>query len=91
MNQGQAETEPLSGEEISTTSDVVVLGGGLAGKAACLQLAKAGLSVTCIEPAETARQAVGESLDWSAPELLRALGLSMEQLVNTQWQPGSGM
>ena len=57
------------------SSDVVVVGGGLAGKAASLQLARAGLSVICIEPEETVRQAVGESLDWSAPDLLNALGL----------------
>jgi len=62
--------------------DVVVIGGGLAGKAAAIQLAKAGLSVTCIEPADTARHAVGESLDWSAPDLLKALGLPMEKLVS---------
>lgn len=61
--------------------DVIVIGGGLAGKAASLHLARAGLSVTCIEPADTARQAVGESLDWSAPDLLKALGLPMEHLV----------
>jgi flavin-dependent dehydrogenase len=63
--------------------DVVVIGGGLAGKAAALHLAKAGLSVTCVEPLEV-RPAVGESLDWSAPELLRALGLPMEQLIESQ-------
>ncbi len=62
--------------------DVIVIGGGLAGKAASLHLARAGLSVTCIEPADAARQAVGESLDWSAPDLLKALGLPMEQLVS---------
>ncbi len=49
-----------------------------------MQLARAGLSVTCIEPAEAVRQAVGESLDWSAPDLLKALGLPMEDLVNTR-------
>jgi flavin-dependent dehydrogenase len=62
--------------------DVIVIGGGLAGKAASIHLAKAGLSVTCIEPAQAARQAVGESLDWSAPDLLKALGLPMDQLVS---------
>ena len=30
------------------------------------------------------RQAVGESLDWSAPDLLKALGLPMEDLVRTK-------
>jgi menaquinone-9 beta-reductase len=81
MNQVQPDTEPLSGQK---PSDVVVIGGGLAGKAASLQLARAGLRVTCIEPEEAVRQAVGESLDWSAPDLLKALGLPMEDLVNTR-------
>jgi 2-polyprenyl-6-methoxyphenol hydroxylase-like FAD-dependent oxidoreductase len=63
--------------------DVTVIGGGLAGKAASLHLAKAGLKVICIEPEAGDRQAVGESLDWSAPELLKALGLPMDELVQT--------
>jgi len=46
-----------------------------------MQLAAAGLSVVCIEPENAVRQAVGESLDWSAPDLLNALGLPMEDLV----------
>jgi flavin-dependent dehydrogenase len=71
-------------QEPAVGCDVTVIGGGLAGKAACLHLAQAGLSVICIEPAETVRQAVGESLDWSAPELLRALGLPMDDLVNAR-------
>ena len=37
----------------STVSDVTVMGGGLAGKAASLHLARAGLKVVCIEPVET--------------------------------------
>jgi flavin-dependent dehydrogenase len=53
----------------------------LAGKAASLQLARSDLSVTCVEP-EADGQTVGESLDWSAPDLLKALGLPMEQLVS---------
>ena len=73
MNQVQPNTEPLSGQK---PCDVVVIGGGLAGKAASLQLARAGLRVTCIEPAEAVRQAVGESLDWSAPDLLKCAGAS---------------
>jgi flavin-dependent dehydrogenase len=64
-------------------SDVVVVGGGMAGRAACLHLARAGMTVTCIEPHTEIGQAVGESLDWSSPELLKALGLPMEELVST--------
>jgi flavin-dependent dehydrogenase len=61
--------------------DVIVIGGGLAGKAASIHLARSGLSVVCIESQEE-RPAVGESLDWSAPDLLKVLGLPMVQLVN---------
>lgn len=64
--------------------DVTVIGGGLAGKAVSIQLAKAGFQVLCIEPNQSVDQSVGESLDWSAPELLRALGLPMEELVQSQ-------
>ncbi len=66
------------------SSDVVVVGAGLAGKAASIGLARAGLKVTCISPAEATRPAVGESLDWSAPELLKALGLPMDHLVESR-------
>jgi flavin-dependent dehydrogenase len=64
--------------------DVTIIGGGLSGKAASLHLAKAGLRVLCIEAAESVRQPVGESLDWSSPDLLRALGLPMDDLIETQ-------
>ena len=37
--------------------------------------------MVCVEPENAARQAVGESLDWSAPDLFSALGLPMEDLV----------
>jgi len=77
-------TESASGEQPAMLCDVTVIGGGLAGKAASLQLARAGLNVTCIEPAEAIRQPVGESLDWSAPELLTALGLPMDDLISAQ-------
>jgi flavin-dependent dehydrogenase len=65
----------------SAAYDVTILGAGLCGKAAAMQLAAAGLRVVCIEPEEVIQQAVGESLDWSAPDLLNALGLPMEDLV----------
>jgi flavin-dependent dehydrogenase len=63
------------------TCDVTVIGGGLAGMAASLHLAKAGLRVVCIEPETQVRQPVGESLDWASPGLLGALGLPMDDLI----------
>ncbi len=65
----------------STSYDVTVIGGGLAGKAASLHLARAGLKVVCIEPRQPIRPPVGESLDWSAPDLLNTLGLSEDRLI----------
>jgi flavin-dependent dehydrogenase len=76
-----ANTERDSQQAASTNCDVTIIGGGLAGKAAALHLAKAGLQVVCIEPGELRRQVVGESLDWSAPALLDDLELPMEHLV----------
>jgi flavin-dependent dehydrogenase len=61
--------------------DVTVIGGGLAGMAASIHLSKAGLRVLCIEPDVADTSPIGESLDWSAPALLNALGLTMEQLI----------
>jgi menaquinone-9 beta-reductase len=62
--------------------DVTVVGGGLAGMAASLHLAKAGFRVVCIEPETPLRPPVGESLDWASPGLLGALGLPMEDLIH---------
>lgn len=74
----------MSGSTSPEACDVVVVGSGLAGKAASLQLARAGLRVICISPAESTRPPVGESLDWSAPELFKGLGLPMEYLLETK-------
>ncbi len=84
MDKPLPSAEPASGDKPAVNCDVTVIGGGLAGKAASLQLARAGLKVICIEPAESVREPVGESLDWSAPDLLSALGLPMDDLVNAQ-------
>ena len=84
MDELQPSPEPAPGPKPAMDCDVTVIGGGLAGKAASLQLARAGLRVVCIEPAESVRPPVGESLDWSAPELLNALGLPMDDLINAQ-------
>jgi flavin-dependent dehydrogenase len=64
-----------------TTCDVTVIGGGLAGKAASLHLARAGLKTVCIDPADSSRPPVGESLDWSTPDLLGNLGLPLNHVL----------
>jgi len=64
-----------------TGYDVTVIGAGLAGMAASIHLSKAGLRVLCIEAEVADTEAVGESLDWSAPGLFQALGLTMDQLI----------
>lgn len=74
----------MSDQASSAVCDVTVIGSGLAGRAAAVHLAKAGLKVICIDPPEAVRPPVGESLDWSAPELLKQLGLPMEDLIKRQ-------
>ena len=49
--------------------------------AAAIHLARDGQRVICLEPRMDFQHIVGESLDWSAPDLLAGLGLSMEELV----------
>lgn len=80
--------EPLVGQwsmhpRTDQHSDVTVIGGGLAGMAASLHLAKAGFRVACIEPETEVRQPVGESLDWASPDLLEAVGLPWEDLIQS--------
>ena len=65
----------------SHPADVVVAGGGVAGLTAAVALAQNGLRVRCIEPTPSPRSRVGESLDWSAPQLLDALGMGRDVLV----------
>jgi flavin-dependent dehydrogenase len=72
-----------SGDLIET--EVTVIGGGLAGMAASIHLARAGFRVVCVEPNSGAKQPVGESLDWSAPDLLSALGLPMDRLIRERF------
>ena len=78
------ESHPVVANGSSGTCEVVVVGAGLAGKAASIELARAGLKVICISLGEGTRPPVGESLDWSAPDLFKALGLPMDHLVATQ-------
>jgi glycine/D-amino acid oxidase-like deaminating enzyme len=61
--------------------DVLVIGGGLAGLATSIHLARAGLSVTCVQSDEFRPDLVGESLDWSAPDLLKGIGVPVDMLM----------
>src|ERR1700685_813468 len=84
MNDLLPTPDTASSQKQPVDCDVTVIGGGLAGKSASLQLARAGLRIICIEPEESVRPPVGESLDWSAPELLNALGLPMDDLIGAR-------
>lgn len=65
----EAATEP---EVIAhLTADLTVMGGGLSGLATATNLSKMGFRVICIEAATDFANIVGESLDWSAPELFK--------------------
>lgn len=61
--------------------DVAICGGGLSGLAASILLSRSGLSVVCIEPKPFPHSKVGESFDWSTPELLRSLGIDPEEII----------
>lgn len=50
--------------------------------AASIHLTRAGMRVLCIEADAVGTEPVGESLDWSAPDLLAALGVPMRQLLD---------
>jgi 2-polyprenyl-6-methoxyphenol hydroxylase-like FAD-dependent oxidoreductase len=77
----QPDQQVMANEE---ATDVVVIGGGLSGLAASIHLARSGFRVTCFEPATDFEHIVGESLDWSAPELFRQLELQMDELVRSE-------
>lgn len=90
LRQAESDSSPRKTSLSGTTPaddveyDVAVIGAGLGGLAACIALCRAGLRVVCIEPAPFPRARVGESLDWSSPALLKALGLPREQLIADQ-------
>jgi flavin-dependent dehydrogenase len=70
--------------EKTDAADVIVAGGGLAGLATSVRLSQAGFRVLCLEPERNFEHIVGESLDWSAPELLSQLGLTMDDLIQRE-------
>jgi flavin-dependent dehydrogenase len=76
--------ESLQDKPLVIETDAVVIGAGLSGIAAAIHLARNGFRVTCIEQRKEICNIVGESLDWSAPDLFANLGLSMEELISTE-------
>jgi flavin-dependent dehydrogenase len=69
-------------DKAEVLADAVVIGGGLAGQAAAIHLARGGLRVICLEPCKSFHSIVGESIDWSAPQLFADLDLPMQDLVD---------
>jgi flavin-dependent dehydrogenase len=76
--------ESLQEKPLVIETDAVVIGAGLSGVAAAIHLARNGFRVICIERRMEINNIVGESLDWSAPELFASLGLTMEELISTE-------
>ncbi|HEY6332244.1 MAG TPA: NAD(P)/FAD-dependent oxidoreductase [Blastocatellia bacterium] len=75
---------PAGEIEASQDFDAVVIGGGVAGLSACIFLCRAGLRVLCIEPEKFPHDRVGESLDWSSPQLLKDLGVPGDELIDSR-------
>ncbi|MEM8925923.1 MAG: tryptophan 7-halogenase [Actinomycetota bacterium] len=63
------------------TADVLIIGGGLAGLAAATRLAEGGRSVTVIDDPVGGPNELGESLEFSAPRALRAIGIEPAELL----------
>jgi menaquinone-9 beta-reductase len=82
----QVECRAQAADDADTAAkfDVAVIGGGLSGLAACIFLRQAGFSVVCIEPELFPHGRVGESLDWSTPRLLEALGVPGSTLLEAE-------
>lgn len=76
--------EVPQGHPVVLETDAVVIGSGLSGIAAAIHLARNGFRVLCIEQRKEFRNIVGESLDWSAPDLFSNLGLPMEELISSE-------
>ena len=78
-----ARTRPGDQSRSRSVRDAVIVGGGVAGLATGIELARAGRDVVCVEPSGPIRERVGESLDWSSPGLLAGLGIDPLELIDT--------
>ncbi|MEL7158923.1 MAG: tryptophan 7-halogenase, partial [Actinomycetota bacterium] len=67
--------------ERRANSDVLVLGGGMAGWATAKLLAERGWTVEVIDDPGVEPAGLGESLEFSAPPLLAALGVDPDELL----------
>ncbi len=74
---------------MSNDWDVLVVGGGVAGCAAGIFLAQAGLRVLILEKGGHPRHHVGESLLPASMPILASLGVSMQEMA-TRYQPKHG-
>lgn len=82
-NTVQTTQAALSGSqnvEREIEAQVLVLGAGLGGMAAALDLSRRGWRVTIVEKEPPPWHRVGESFDWETPVLLERLGLNLEEL-----------
>jgi flavin-dependent dehydrogenase len=64
--------------------DVAVIGAGIAGLTSAVFLQKAGLRVVCLDTRAYPHHKVGESLDWSSPNMLQRVGIARESLIADQ-------
>ena len=69
---------------VADTYDVAVIGAGIAGLASSIFLQKAGLRVVCVDSRAYPHHKVGESLDWSSPNMLQRVGIPREALIDDQ-------
>lgn len=66
---------------MTSSREALILGGGVAGYAAAISLAKAGRSVTLLDKDLTGPDRLGESLDWETARLLKKLDISPDDMV----------
>jgi len=67
---------------VTDTYDVAVVGAGVAGLTSAVFLRRAGLRVVCVDTRAYPHHKVGESLDWSSPNMLQRVGIGRESLID---------